>query len=154
MKCACIHLNDLPDEILLIIFKKLTNTEVLYSLMGVNKRLNKIVYDSIFTSSVTLISCWSNDFLSPLPWPVLDRFCLQILPSIHHKIKWLNIESSSIERVLLSTNYPNLSGLGLYNLDLGKTKQLFTGKIFYLNCHKSCPNEKCVITCVSSYNEI
>jgi hypothetical protein len=137
MKCACIHLSDLPDEILLIIFKKLTNNEVLYSLIGVNKRLNKIVYDSIFTSTVTLTRCLSNDVIYPLPWPILNRFCLQILPEIHHKIKWLNIESSSVERVLLSTNYPNLSGLGLYNLDIEKTKQIFTGKIFYLNCHKS-----------------
>ena len=150
MECACIHLNDLPDEILLIIFKKLANAEVLYSLTGVNKRFNKIVYDPIFTSSVTLLRRLFRDFISPLPWQILDRFCLQTLPEIHHNIKWLNIESSSIERVLLCTNYPNLSGLGLYNLDIGKTKQLFTGKILYLNCHKSCPNEKCMTTLVSS----
>jgi len=137
MKCACIHLSDLPDEILLIIFKKLTNAEVLYSLIGVNQRLNKIVYDSIFTSSVSLIRCLSNDFIYPLPWPILDRFCLQILPKIHQKIEWLNIESSSIERVLLSTNYPNLSGLGLYNLDIEKTKQLFTGKRYDLSYNHS-----------------
>jgi hypothetical protein len=141
MKCACIHLSDLPDEILLIIFKKLTNAEVLYSLIGVNQRLNKIVYDSIFTSSVSLIRCLSNDFIYPLPWPILDRFCLQILPKIHQKIEWLSIESSSIERVLLSTNYPNLSGLGLYNFDKEQTTQLFAGRIFYFNYHKSCPNE-------------
>ena len=154
MKYSSIQLNDLPDEILLIILKKLTNVEVLYSLIGVNKRFNKIVHDSIFTSNLTLIRRLSNDSIDPLPYPILDRFCLQILPEIHHKIKWLNIESSSMERILLSTNYPNLYGLGLYNIDIEKTKQLFTGKIFYLNCHKSCPNEKYMTTLVSSYNEI
>ncbi|CAF3807757.1 unnamed protein product [Rotaria magnacalcarata] len=128
MKCECIHLSDLPDEILLIILKKLTNTEVLYSLIGVNKRLNKLVYDSNFTSRVTLIKYSSNDTIHPLPWQILDRFCLQILPEIHHKIEWVDIESSSIEHVLLSRNYPNLSGLGLYNLGIEEIKQLFTDK--------------------------
>lgn len=132
MKYGYIHLNDLPDEILLIIFKKLSNVDVLYSLIGVNKRLNKIVSDSIFTNSITLIRCLSNDFIYPLPSPILERFCLQILPSINHKIKWLNIQVSCIERVLLCTDYPNLFGLGLYNFDLEKLKQLFNGKIFYL----------------------
>ena len=123
------HLSDLPDEILLIIFKKLTNAEVLCSLIGVNKRLNKIVHDSIFTSSVTLLRLLNNAIYR-LPCPTLDRFCSHILPEIHHKIKWLDIESSSIERVLLSTNYPNLSGLGLYNLNIQQIEELFTGKIF------------------------
>ncbi|CAF4381930.1 unnamed protein product, partial [Rotaria sp. Silwood2] len=41
---------------------------------------------------------------------MLDRFCLQILPEIHYKIKWLDLESSSMERILLATNYPNLYG--------------------------------------------
>ena len=40
--------------IYLIIFKKLNNVTVLYSLMGVNKRLDKIVHDYIFTNSLTL----------------------------------------------------------------------------------------------------
>jgi len=140
MNCSCIHLSDLPDEILLIIFNKLSNVEVLYSLIGVNKRINKIVYDSIFTSRITLIRRSSNDFIYPLPEPILHRFYLQILPEIRHQIKWFDIDSSSIER-LLSTNYPNLSGLGLYNFDKEKTTQLIAGRIFYFNCHKSCPNE-------------
>ncbi len=40
---SLIQLNDLPDEILLIIFKKLNNIELLYSLINVNKRVKKIV---------------------------------------------------------------------------------------------------------------
>jgi hypothetical protein len=38
MEYSRIQLNDLPDEILMIIFKKLANADVLYSLSGVNKR--------------------------------------------------------------------------------------------------------------------
>jgi hypothetical protein len=40
MKRSLVQLNDLPDEILMIILKKLDNDQVLYSLIGVNKRLN------------------------------------------------------------------------------------------------------------------
>ncbi|CAF4750005.1 unnamed protein product, partial [Rotaria sp. Silwood2] len=112
------ELNDLPDEILMIILKKLFNTEVLYSLIDVNKRLNTIVRDPIFTSHLTLMRCFSDNSNYPLPDPILDRFCLQILPSIHHKIKWVNLESSSMKRILHATNYPNLYGLGLFDIEI------------------------------------
>jgi hypothetical protein len=35
------------------------------------------------------------------------------IDSIHDKIRWFDLESSSMERILLSTNYPNLYGLVL-----------------------------------------
>ena len=116
MEHSSIELNDLPDEIFLIILKKLHNIEVLYSLVGVNKRLNRIINDSIFTSCLTLMPPSSNDILYQFTNTILDRFCVQILPSIHHKIKCLNLESSSMKRILLSTDYPYLNALGLYNL--------------------------------------
>ncbi|CAF2208551.1 unnamed protein product [Rotaria magnacalcarata] len=118
MKHSPVELNDLPDEILMIILKKLNNVQILYSLIGVNKRLNTIVHDPIFTSHLTLMRCFSDDSIDPLPDPILDRFCLQILHEIHHKIQWLNLESSSMKRILLATNYPNLFGLGLYDIEI------------------------------------
>jgi hypothetical protein len=121
-----IQLDDLPDEILLIIFKKLNNVELLYCLINVNKRVQNIVHDSIFTSRLTLLRYFSKDYI----YPLLDRFCSDILPEINHKIKWLSLESLTMERILLSTNYPNLYGLGLYNLTLETSRDLFTGKIF------------------------
>ncbi|CAF5097090.1 unnamed protein product [Rotaria sp. Silwood1] len=124
MAHSLVQLNDLPDEILMIIFKNLDNDEVLYSLIGVNKRLNTFVHDSTFTSHLTLMRRFSNNTIHPLSDTIIDRF-LQILPSIHHKIQWLDVESSSMERIL-STNYPNLYGLGLYNLEIEKAKHLFT----------------------------
>jgi hypothetical protein len=129
MAHSLVQLNDLPDEILMIIFKNLDNDEILYSLIGVNKRLNTFVHDSAFTSHLTLMRRFSNNSIDPLSDTILDRFFLQILPSIHHKIQWLDVESSSMERIL-STNYPNLYGLGLYNLEIEKAKYLFTSKIF------------------------
>jgi hypothetical protein len=137
MKHSSVELNDLPDEILMIILKKLFNVQVLYSLIGVNKRLHAIVHDPIFTNCLTLMRCGSDDSIDPLPDPILDRFCLQILPEIHHQIEWLNLESSSMARILLSTNYPNLYGLGLYGLEIERAKYLFTGKIVLFFCYKN-----------------
>ena len=76
MKYSCVQLDDLPDEILLFILKKLSNVEILYSLLGVNKRLNKIIYDSIFMNHLTLLISLMNYYFCPLSNPILDRFCL------------------------------------------------------------------------------
>ncbi|CAF0834079.1 unnamed protein product [Rotaria sordida] len=126
MERLSVKLNDLSDEILLLIFKKLDNTEVLYSFIGVNKRFNKLVHDSIFTNHLTMTRCSSNGSFDRLDNQILDRFCSQILPSVHHKIKWLDIESSSMEDVLLCTSYPNLCGLGLYNIEKDIALRIFT----------------------------
>ena len=130
MEYSSIHLNNLPDEILLIIFNKLNNVTLLYSLLGVNKRLNKIAHDSIFTSHLSLLRYCSDHSIYPLIDSILDRFCSKILPKIHYKIKRINLESSSMKRILLATNYPNLYGLGLYNLDSEKALYLFIDKTF------------------------
>ncbi|CAF3787381.1 unnamed protein product [Rotaria sp. Silwood1] len=130
MKHSSVELNDLPDEILMIILKKLYNVQVLYSLIGVNKQLNTILHDPIFTSHLTLMRCFSDDSIDSLPDPILDRFCLQILHEIHYKIQWLNLESSSMKRILLATNYPTLFGLGLYDIEIETALSLFIGKIF------------------------
>ncbi|CAF4805462.1 unnamed protein product, partial [Rotaria sp. Silwood2] len=96
-------------------------------------RLNEIVHDSIFTNCLTLIRDSSNSLSDRLNKRILDRFCLQILPSIHHKIKWLNVESPSMEPILLSTNYPNLYGLGIYHIEKETASRIFTGKRFHLD---------------------
>jgi len=57
---SLIELIDLPDEILMTIFKKLNNVQVLYSLFDVNERLNQILYDLDFTSHLTLLTWPSN----------------------------------------------------------------------------------------------
>jgi hypothetical protein len=108
MEYSFVQLGDLFDEILLIIFKNLYNLQVFYSLIDVNKRLSKIAHNSIFTSHLTLLRLFSNGSIHPLTNSILDRSCLQILPKIHHHIKWLNIESSSIERILLCTKFSSI----------------------------------------------
>jgi hypothetical protein len=128
MKHSFVQLMDLSDEILLIIFEELNNVEMLNSLMGINTRLDKILRDPIFTSHLTLMRSSSNELFHPLFDTMVDRFCSQILPQIHHNIKWLNLESLSMERVLLASDYPNLCGLGLYQINYDVILRLFSGK--------------------------
>ncbi|CAF1531691.1 unnamed protein product [Rotaria sordida] len=132
MEYSCIGLNDLPDEILMIIFKKLNNFDVLYSLHGVNQRLNQIIQDRIFTSRLICVKWFSNNFTDLISCDmILNRFRLQILPEIHDKIQWLDLESSSMKYILRTAHYPNLYGLGLYNINEESARCLFTG-IFIL----------------------
>ncbi|CAF1037065.1 unnamed protein product [Rotaria sordida] len=56
---------------------------------------------------------------------MLDRF-LQILPEIHNEIKWLDLHSSSMKDILCAVDYPNLYGLGLYNIDAESIQYLLT----------------------------
>ncbi|CAF5002796.1 unnamed protein product [Rotaria sp. Silwood1] len=132
MACSCVELNDLPDEIFLIIFKKLDNFDILNSFHGVkNIRLNKIIHDSIFTSDLNFVKWSSNKFFNKLSSNVmLNRFCLQILPAISIKIKWLYLESSSAENILRAADYPSLYGLGLYNIKEKTARRLFNDQSF------------------------
>ncbi|CAF1319549.1 unnamed protein product [Rotaria sp. Silwood1] len=127
MEYSCTGLNNLPDEILMIIFQKLNNIDVLYSFYGINQRLNKIIHDRIFTSHLTFVKWLSDNFIDLFSSNImLNRFCLQILPSIHDKIQWLDLDSSSIKHVKRVANYPNLDSLGLYNIDEESAQCLFT----------------------------
>jgi hypothetical protein len=56
MEHSITQLMDLPDEIIMIILKKLDNVEVLYSLMDINSRLNLILHDSSFTNKIILMT--------------------------------------------------------------------------------------------------
>ncbi|CAF1157902.1 unnamed protein product [Rotaria magnacalcarata] len=126
MDGSLLTLIDLPDEVLLLILKNLDNIEVLYLIIDLNKRFNKLVHDSIFTNHLTMIRCSSNGSFDRLDEQIHDRFCSQILPSIHHNIKWLDVECSSMKDVLLCTSYSNLSGLGFHNIEKNIALCLFT----------------------------
>ncbi|CAF4382402.1 unnamed protein product, partial [Rotaria sp. Silwood2] len=108
---------NLPDGILLIILKKLNAIDA-FNLYGINERLDNILHDKIFTSKLTLFDWSSNELIRRLDDSLIDEFCLKILPQIHHKVKWLNLELSSIKRILLATDYPDLYGIGLYNMTI------------------------------------
>ena len=118
---------------LLLILNRLTNIEVLYSLIGVNIRLNKIVNDPLFTEHLTFMTHSSNGVIHSLDNSMLNRFCSEILPRIHRKIKWLTLEPLHMERILLTADYPNLRVLSLFNIERETIVRLLGGKQFHFD---------------------
>jgi hypothetical protein len=130
MDCSRVELFHLPDEILLMICKKLNNVEVLCSLMGINQRVDQIIFDPLFTNEITLMNQTTPlKLTSSLPDSVLDRFCSEILPQIHDQIQWFKLETFSVERILsAANNYSNLCQLDLFIMNIETDMYLFTGK--------------------------
>jgi hypothetical protein len=130
MNQSDIHLLDLPNEILIIILKKLDNIDVLYSLFGINnERLDALVEDGIFTNILNFVRTLSITDL------MLDRFCAYILPRKHHCIKKLILETTYMKRILLAGDYPNLTSLELFNFGQKIVASYFTS--MYLTCSYS-----------------
>jgi hypothetical protein len=124
-----INLLDLPTEILLIILKKLDNTDVLYSLFDVNNlRLDNIIQENTFTNTLNFVLITLTDDILSISDPILDRFCISILPRINYNVKSLILNSLSMERILLASDYPNLSELKIFNFYAKIASRYFTGK--------------------------
>ncbi|CAF3067977.1 unnamed protein product [Rotaria sp. Silwood2] len=134
---SSLRLIDLPDELLLMIFKYMKKALALYSLMGINRRFDRILQDPIFVSHLTLMTCTSSSFIYPMYKKTIDRFCLYILPQIHHQVKWLNLEISSMKRLLLAVEYTNLCGLGLYNIREETDRHIFNDESFLAHILKN-----------------
>jgi hypothetical protein len=113
MEQSIVEILDLPDEMLLTIANKLRSVDVLYSLVSVNERLDKLVRDTVFTHFLDLVATSSNDCTCSMSNVMLDRFCLHILPRIHNDVESLFLESLSMERILLAGDYPKLHTLTL-----------------------------------------
>jgi hypothetical protein len=90
---------DLPDEILFHILKELNNFDVLYSLVGVNEKLDRVVCDINFTRFVDLLRIESNRVTDSRSNTILHRFCMDILPRIHGKVESLTLQACFLPRV-------------------------------------------------------
>ena len=109
MNQSDINLLDLPNEILILILKKLDNVDVLYSLFGIeNKRINILIDDRVFFYILNFTKISTID-------TKLDRFCTCILPQRSYYIKKLILDTNSMECILLAGDYPNLTSLTLFN---------------------------------------
>ena len=108
-----VRLLDLPDEILLIILRKLSNIDVLYSLLYINdERLDILAKEKIFSNILDFVSF---DPISSIDRFKLDRFCIDVLPRIHENVKYLILKPDLMECILLPSDYPNLTKLKLFN---------------------------------------
>ncbi|CAF1373781.1 unnamed protein product [Adineta ricciae] len=109
-------------------------TNITYCPGRAHRRLDRVLYPSIFTNTLTLLEKFSPPDICSLSSLVLDRFCSQVLPAIEHNIQWMNLEGSSLERVLSSGNFLHLSGLGVYGIT--KTYALHLLSDETLLCHQ------------------
>ncbi|CAM2728242.1 unnamed protein product [Rotaria socialis] len=113
------HLLDLSNEILLIVLRKLNNIDVLYSLLDINNgRLDIIAQENTFTNVLNFVHTDNNS--------LIDRFCIYILPRIHHNIKYFILEPVFMERILRAAVYPNLTELKLFNFEQQIASKYFT----------------------------
>lgn len=120
---------DLPNEILFIIFKKLDNMEVLYSLYGIDhQRLDFFLQHETFAHTLNFTCTTLIDDVLPIADIMFNRFCIDILPKMNHCVRSLIVESGSMERVLLAGDYPNLTQLQIFNFDEEVVARYFTGK--------------------------
>ena len=114
-KAREMNLLDLPDEILLLILKKLNVVETLDQQCGFHSQLDRILFDDIYVRELDWTrKCW-DESISSMDGLVIDRVCKNILPRINEKIIELTLEPNSIERVLHAVHYPKLSSLSLKN---------------------------------------
>ncbi|CAF3007571.1 unnamed protein product [Rotaria sp. Silwood2] len=126
MSRSNVNLLDLPDEILLIILKKLNNIDVLYSFIDVNnEHLNSVAQEKIFSDTLNFVSI---DNVSAIDQEKLDRFCQDILPKIHENVKCFILEPISMEYILLAADYRNLTELQLFNFTQEVALNYFTNE--------------------------
>lgn len=79
--------------------------DVLYSLIGVNRKLDRLAQDITFTQCIDLIRILSNESNDSRNKSILDRFCFDILPRIQDNIQSLILDPLSIDRVFRIGNY-------------------------------------------------
>ena len=120
----------LPDEILLTIFKKLDNVHLLYSLLGISPKIDKVLCDITFTQTVDLSTLLPNDASDSRSNAILDRFYTYILPRIHHSVESFVVQASSLQDILRASHYPNLRKLTLVNLAIDMVPRVFNSMLF------------------------
>ncbi|CAF3615179.1 unnamed protein product [Rotaria sp. Silwood1] len=122
-----LNIFDLPNEILLMICKKLNMVDVLYSLVDVNERFDQLILDHLYIrhlnmTTMTIKSAFDRIF--SINNQVLSRICENIFPRIHDQVNQLTVDSHSIDR-LLTFNYPQLYSLSLVDFQEKNTSTIF-----------------------------
>lgn len=125
------QLLDLPDEILLMIFKELNMVDVFYFFANVNQRLNRIVHDSLYirqldvTHLLTLKLRYDQSFLSDDQ--LFSLICKKTLPRIHNHVCRIIAEPFLFKEILAAVIYPQLYSLSLRNFQEEVLYRCLTG---------------------------
>jgi hypothetical protein len=128
-----LNILNLPNEILLFIFNKLKTIDALYSLVDVNERFDRLIFDSLHirnldTTSMVIKSYYNRNF--SIDKNVLLRISEKILPRIYHQLNELIVEQYSMEHILFAFNYPQLYSLSLVNFQEEMLFECLTGILF------------------------
>ncbi|CAF4205151.1 unnamed protein product, partial [Adineta steineri] len=93
--------------------------DVLYSLLDIdNGRINILAQE---ITSIDILKFVSIDNIS-----IIDRFCIDILPRIRHSVKCFAFNAVFMERILLATDYPNLTKLTISHFQKEIVSNYFT----------------------------
>ncbi|CAF3532252.1 unnamed protein product [Rotaria socialis] len=115
-------------------WKKLDNANVLYSLSDIdNERFAILAQEKMFTKFLNFVLALADDIYL-IPTSILDRFCSYILPRIHHNVKCLSLDLTSMERILRVAEYPYLSQLKLFNFNQDICSSYFQNDLPNLKC--------------------
>jgi hypothetical protein len=110
---------DLPNEILLIIFKEFNAIDAFYSFGNVNQRFHQLLLDSLYMRhlEITNLRKIKSEYeqISSIDTKILSEFCVKIVPRIHHQVYKLTVQQDSIQKIVHAANYPQLYSLSLIN---------------------------------------
>lgn len=122
---------ELPDEVFLIILKKLNMVDVLDSLVYVNRRLDRLALDYLYIRDLDITGNMTSNSLcdqtSSNDTQVLSRICEKIVPRIYHQVHKLTVEPYSMKDILVAANYPQLYSLSLQHFPEEILYQYLTG---------------------------
>ncbi|CAF1083285.1 unnamed protein product [Rotaria magnacalcarata] len=132
MNHSTVNILTLCDEILVAIFNKLNNIDVLHSLIGVNRELDRLARDITFTQSLDLVAISSNKDNDSRNNSILDRFCFDILPRIQHNIDCLTLDLLLMDRILRIGHYSKLYKINLVIFQLEMASRILNVKNMFL----------------------
>lgn len=130
------NLVDLPNEIFLILMKKLNMIDVLYSLVNVTERWNGLILNPLYVRRIdlTCVRVTPSDewIYSITDDHVVERLCQNVLPRINDQVKELRVDQHFLGRVFHATSYPQLESLALIDIDDQFYFKFMQGKSFLL----------------------
>ncbi|CAF0898444.1 unnamed protein product [Rotaria sordida] len=95
--------------------------DVLYSFVDVNRRFNRLAFDSLYIRDLNLTNIMTINSLydqtSSVDIQVLSRIFEKVLCQIHHRVYKLTVEGYSMKQILRTANYPQLYSLSLLNFE-------------------------------------
>ena len=128
-----LNILDLSDEILCFIIEKLNMVDVFYSLVNVNQRFNRLVFDSLYIRDLNMRTIMNINSLydqtSLIDPQVLSRICKKLFPGIDSHVHKLTVEECSMKQIL-GSNYPQLYSLSLINFEAKTLYEYLTGVVF------------------------